>query len=481
VNDWESVARASLHLSAELLTQGQTRWSIPLSSQAPNPLLFTALARSILAAEPEVEPIVARCAQTLGRNWRWLPPLVRRYLQFFPGAIRPRQRDVVRFLAQDQGIHRAFRKYANELSIANWIVESQQMRPVAAAREWKIPAIESSQALADWLHLDVSELQWFADLKGLAAKPAAKLAHYRYRALAKQPGSLRLIEAPKPRLKEIQRQILSQILDNIPLHPSVHGFVKSRSIQTFAAPHVGRRVVLRMDLQDFFPSISGRRIQAFFRVAGYPEPVADLLGGICSNAAPHSIWKQIALGPDRAVEHAVDRALLQQMRNLYARPHLPQGASTSPALANLCAYGMDCRLHGLAQAAGAEYTRYADDLAFSGDESFERCVERFAIHVASIVHQEGFAVHHRKTRIMRRGVRQYLAGLVTNERLNIVRADFDRLKATLYNCIRYGPESQNHEANPSFQMHLAGRIGFVESINPHKAERLRKLFQRIPW
>ena len=347
------------------------------------------------------------------------------------------------------------------------------MRPVPAASAWKIPAIESVQALADRLRLDFSELQWFADLKGLAVKPDTKLAHYRYRTLAKQPGSLRLIEAPKPRLKEMQRQILSQILDNIPIHSSAHGFVKGRSIQTFAAPHVGRRVVLRMDLQDFFPSISGRRIQTFFRVAGYPEPVADLLGGICTNAAPHSIWKQLAPG--------VDRSLLQRMRDLYARPHLPQGAPTSPALANLCAYRMDCRLHGLAQAAGAEYTRYADDLAFSGGESFDQCVERFAIHVASIVHQEGFAVHHRKTRIMRRGVRQYLAGLVTNERLNIVRTDFDQLKAILYNCIRSGPESQNHEASPSFQMHLAGRIGFVESINPGKGERLRKLFQHIQW
>jgi RNA-directed DNA polymerase len=444
-------------------------------------LLLTTLARSILAAEPSADAIVACCVQTLGRNWRWLPPLARRYLQSFTDEARPRQHDVARFLAQDQGLHRAFQKYVHELSIAKWLVGPQQMRPAIAAREWKIPAIKSLQALADWLHLDISELQWFADLKGLSAKPAAKLAHYRYRVLAKQSGSLRLIEAPKPRLKEMQRQILSQILDNIPLHPSVHGFVKSRSIRTFAAPHVGRRVVLRMDLQDFFPSISGRRIQAFFRVAGYPETVADLLGGICTNAAPHSIWKQIAPGPDHAVDRAVDRTLVQQMRNLYARPHLPQGAATSPALANICAYRMDCRLHGLAQAAGAEYTRYADDLAFSGDESFEQCVDRFSIHVASIVHQEGFAVHHRKTRIMRRSVRQYLTGLVANEHLNIVRTDFDQLKAILYNCVRYGPESQNHEANPSFQMHLAGRIGFVESINPHKAERLRKLFHRIQW
>ncbi len=247
--------------------------------------------------------------------------------------------------------------------------------------------------------------------------------------------------------------------------PAVHGFVKGRSIKTFVAPHVGQRVVLKMDLQDFFPSISGARIQAFFRTAGYPEAVADLLGGICTNATPQDIWDGAAW----------------DVRSLYVRPHLPQGAPASPALANLCAYRVDCRLSGLAKSAGAAYTRYADDLAFSGDESFERCVERFSTHVAVILHEEGFTVHHRKTRIMRQGVRQHLAGLVANQRLNVIRADFDRLKAVLTNCIRLGPESQNRDAHPLFHSHLEGRVGFVESINPAKGKRLRALLNQIRW
>jgi RNA-directed DNA polymerase len=168
-----------------------------------------------------------------------------------------------------------------------------------------------------------------------------------------------------------------------------------------------------MDLQDFFPSISGARIQAFFRTVGYPEVVADLLGGICTNATPRDIWNNAAW----------------DVRRLYTRPHLPQGAPASPALANLCAYRVDCRLSGLAKSAGAVYTRYADDLAFSGGEAFERCVERFSTHVAVILHEEGFTVHHRKTRIMRQGVRQRLVGLVANQRVNVIRADADRLKA----------------------------------------------------
>jgi retron-type reverse transcriptase len=170
-----------------------------------------------------------------------------------------------------------------------------------------------------------------------------------------------------------------------------------------------------------------------------------------------------------------------EARALYAWPHLPQGAPTSPALANLFAYRIDCRLSGLAQSASAVYTRYADDLAFSGGENFERAITRFAPHAASILNQGGFIVHHRKTRVMKQGVRQYLAGLVVNEHANIVRAEFDRLKAILTNCVRHGSEAQNRGAHPAFRAHLEGRITFVEHINPQRGSKLRRIFGQIHW
>jgi hypothetical protein len=266
-------------------------------------------------------------------------------------------------------------------------------------------------------------------------------------------------------LKSLQRQILTEILDKIPPHPAAHGFLKGRSIRTFAAGHTGQRVVLRMDLSDFFPTFSAARIQTVFRAMGYPEPVADLLGGICTHAAPRDLCAGLAY----------------DARSLYSRPHLPQGAPTSPALANLCTYRADCRLTGLAESAGARYTRYADDLAFSGGEEFERRVERFSTHVAAILLEEGFAVNHRKTRIMRRGVRQHLAGLVVNEHINVRRRDFDRLKAMLTNCARLGAEGQNRAGHTDFRAHLEGKVGFVESVNPAKGRRLRAIFERIRW
>jgi hypothetical protein len=108
-------------------------------------------------------------------------------------------------------------------------------------------------------------------------------------------------------------------------------------------------------------------------------------------------------------------------------------------------------------------------------------VERFSTHVAAILVEEGFNVNHWKTRIMRQGVQQRLAGLVANQRLNVRRSDFDRLKATLNNCVRHGPESQNRIAHPPFRAHLDGRVGWVESVNPAKGQRLRAVFEQIRW
>jgi retron-type reverse transcriptase len=458
------------------LTQGQTRWSIPLFRKTPNPSLVTALARSFLAGDQTVEGILSRSGRTLGRQWRWLGPVAQRYVQTFADRVRPRQRDVVRFLLDDSGFKRAWSRLSDRLSVEEWLTEPQRMQPIAAARNWNIPVIESVGTLAAWLHLSVGELEWFADLKGLQSKRCdARLAHYHYRLLTKKSGKIRMIEAPKPRLKEIQRQVLSGILDLIPAHPAAHGFVKGRSIKTFAAPHVARRVVLRMDLQDFFPSLAARRIQAFFRTAGYPESVADLLGGLCTNAVGFRAWFDMGKDLD------IDRALLKEARFLYSRPHLPQGAPTSPALANLCAYRIDCRLTGLAQSAGAQYTRYADDLAFSGDEAFDRSVERFKARAAAILLEEGFSVNHHKTRVMRQGVQQRLAGIVVNQRLNVARTEVDRLKAILTNCVRHGPESQNRAAHSAFQAYLEGRVGFVETINPTKGVRLRGILEQIRW
>ncbi len=435
-------------------------------------VIARALAAAFVAGRIEIEGLVDRGSDLLGKRWRWLRPLARRLCDTYACRPRPRQIAVANFILGDEGFARACEKH--DLNVLARLAAPARMSPVAAATSWGVPAIRTPGELADWLGISVSHLDWFADRRNLEYKRSqGRLRHYHYRPLVKRFGHVRLIEAPKPRLKDMQRRILAGILDRVPVHVAAHGFRRGHSIKSFASAHVGKRVVVRIDLEDFFPSISMARIQALFRTVGYPERVADLLAGLCSNSTPLDVWDEIGLPPAGRQVHNV--------RFLYSQPHLPQGAPTSPALANLCAYRLDCRLAGLAAAADATYTRYADDLAFSGDRAFDRIARRFCLHVCATVMEEGFAVQHRKTRVMRHGVRQHLAGIVVNERLTVPRTDYDRLKATLTNCIRNGASSQNRAGHADFYAHLLGRVSFVEMVNPARGSRLRELFNQIKW
>ncbi len=138
--------------------------------------LLQALAAAFLAGEPSVEQIVVRASTTLGRSWRWLQPLAQRYVKMFSGGTRPRKREVIRFLRNDEGFTRAIFKYRHEIGIESWLTEPQQMHPVAAAEAWDIPEIESVGALAEWFGVSSGELRWFADLKGLTYKGNATAA-----------------------------------------------------------------------------------------------------------------------------------------------------------------------------------------------------------------------------------------------------------------------------------------------------------------
>ena len=436
----------------------------------PASAVISVLARSLLAGDADVAAVHARAVKTLGRDWPWLLRMSQRFVDQFRGRTRPRHRDVIRFLLEDPD----FLRGRARLSIAEWLPEPPRMQPVAAASRWNLPVIETVGDLADWLSLYPAELEWFADIKRLSDKVRnPKLRHYHYRILVKRSGGLRLIESPKSDLKAVQRRLLSGVLDRIPIHHAAHGFVKRRSIVTFAAPHVASNALLRLDLENFFPASPAARIQALFRTLGYPEQVAVRMAGLCANIVPHEVWT--------AAPSGLPTSTLRDARLLYARYHLPQGAPTSPALANLMAYRLDCRLSGLARTAGAVYTRYADDLAFSGGPDFARIVERFSTHAAAVALEEGFGVNHHKTRIMPPGVRQHLAGIIVNRKLSIRRTDLERLEAILTNCVRSGPQSQNRGALPDFRSHLQGRIAFVTMVDPVKGHRLQAVYDSIQW
>jgi hypothetical protein len=434
------------------------------------PTAAKALAAAIVAGPIDADAIVDRAARLLGKRYRWLRPLALRIVGHYGERLRPRRQAVTQFLMSDAGFTRAWGRH--ELSAHPQRAGQAVMSPTPRGKSWNVPVLCTQDELAKWMGISTGELLWFADARRIETKTAQpRLRNYHYRILSKRFGKLRLIEAPKPRLKAIQHRVLDGILNHIPPHPAAHGFIRQRSTRTFAAPHIAQKVVLRIDLEDYFPSIRFARVQAIFRLLGYADVVADALAGLCTNAAPLDVWNEL--------EPPAAHAELTQSAWRYWQPHLPQGAPTSPALANLCSFRLDTRLAGLARAAGASYSRYADDLAFSGGREFERVVQRFHLHACAIALEEGFRVHHRKTRIMRQGVRQQLAGIVVNVHANVRREEYDRLKATLVNCLRHGLASQNREQHPDFRSHLAGRISYVTAINPLRGEKLRRLWEQI--
>jgi len=330
------------------------------------------------------------------------------------------------------------------------------------------PVLETPQALADWLGVESGHLLWFSDPWWQESTRAdGPLRNYRYAWRPREYGADRLIEMPKARLREIQRRLHRDLLSHVPVHPAAHGFVRGRSPLTHARIHAARAAVLRVDLEQFFTGIDDGRVRALFLRLGYPPAVAVLLAGLCTNAAPLDVLHAAPHGP-----------LPWHDRMRLHRAHLPQGAPTSPALANILAWRLDVRLAAWAAARDLAYSRYADDLTFSGDDV---ALRRHAIAIAAIVDDCGFRVNQRKTCCFGAHRAQRVTGLVVNRHPNIARTDYDLLKAILTRCARCGPAGENRERRPDFRAWLQGRVAWCASVNPARGAKLQRLFARIEW
>ncbi|MCB9895982.1 MAG: RNA-directed DNA polymerase [Planctomycetes bacterium] len=299
------------------------------------------------------------------------------------------------------------------------------------------------------------------DLKQYSARPNHANGHYLPLYITKKNGTKRLLLAPKPRLKAIQRALHQKLVRKLPLNEAVHGFRRGRDSLSSASAHVGRDVVICMDIEEFFPSFDFRRVSGFFRAVGYSREVAVMLANLTTVA------------PDD-----VPNAESRYCRDI---PQLPQGAPTSPGLANAICWRMDKRLAALAHRFGAEYTRYADDLTFSGHDDLADGANKFVRMVREILLSEGLYVNEDKTRIMRKSRQQRVTGVVVNERTNVSRREFDRLKAILHNCAKHGPGGQNHERHEDFAGHLRGRIAYFCHIGPERGRKLMRMFELINW
>lgn len=388
----------------------------------------------------------------------------------------PSRTRLVEHLRLAPGARRGLRVFAIRRARFEGALAGSQMRRTSVGQlKWAYPPIDNLRELATCLGTLDRTLDWLSrGPRGLGACSN----HYRVQVVAKRSGGVRLIEAPKTRLKRMQREILDQILNRLPVHPSAHGFVRQRSVLTHVQPHLGQPWILRMDLEDFFPSIDGARIFGLFRSLGYPYEVVQALTNLTTNVlGMDTIHESIKNWVPRETEPRV----IADLGRLYFRRHLPQGAPTSPTLANLIAFRFDCRLAGLAKAWGVNYSRYADDLLFSGTSITKPSISKMSDRVSAIALEEGFRVQHRKTTIVPRTQRQIAVGIVLNEKTNMVRQEFERLKAILHNCRRFGPASQNRTGHANFAAHLLGRIHWLCSLNAARGRKLLEVYKQIEW
>jgi RNA-directed DNA polymerase len=435
--------------------------------------LSRCVADAFLAGVWNERAMVARVGRSLDGRPAWMLPVAREVLAAYHRPPADRPRELAAFIALAlEGLPRSG-DGPRPPRVRRWLIPELAM----GSRRWPVPELASVGALAEFLELSAGELAWLADARGLERTVSdQRLRNYLYSAVPRRGAPPRLIERPKFRLKSLQRRLLHEILDWIPAHDAAHGFTRGRSAVTNASAHTQRLVVVRVDLEDFFASITARRVFGIFRTAGYPESVAYTLTALSTNVVPVAVSRQLSSATDRRLVGSQFR-LARQL----ATPHLPQGAPTSPALANLAAFRLDRRLTGLATALGATYTRYADDITLSGSERLLRNANQLRSTIAEIARHEGFALNDRKSTLATRAGRQRVCGVVVNQRTNMARADYDTLKATIHNAVRHGPASQNRTGVPDFRAHLLGRIAWVEQIHPEHAAKLRRQFEHIVW
>jgi len=270
---------------------------------------------------------------------------------------------------------------------------------------------------------------------------ASNSPHWFYRTftIKKKSGGSREIAEPLPSLKEIQRWILKEILEKCECSKYAKAYVSGVSIKENARFHLRQEKVLTIDIKDFFGSIKFRKVFSLFRKFGYSKPVATMFANLC----------------------CLDGSL-------------PQGAPTSPALSNLIAMNIDKRIAGFSKKYGFRFTRYSDDLTFSGAIKSGSMIN----FVKSVLASEKLSINETKTRLMHVHQRQEVTGIVTNKNLQVSKMLRKKFRQEMYYIQKFGLDShlqriRNTRAN--YLKHLLGIANFIVFVNPQDTAVLKNV------
>ena len=254
-------------------------------------------------------------------------------------------------------------------------------------------------------------------------------AFYRKFAIPKKRGGYRDIATPYQSLLEVQQWIYEHILSSFTIHEAAYAYVEKRNVAFNAKEHIGSKEMLKIDIKDFFPSIKIPRVRELFNRIGYSKEIAGYLATLC----------------------CLDKSI-------------PQGGATSPAISNIILNTLDKRLYNFSKNKKIIYTRYADDLVFSGKSiSLE-----FKTYVVKIIEDFSFEVNTKKTKKYIEGDRKLVTGIVVGEKdIRLPKVKRKEIKQEAYYLIKHGILDQVKRYNDIFYIdRVLGRLSYWKQIEP---------------
>lgn len=316
-----------------------------------------------------------------------------------------------------------------------------------------LPELASLSNIAEAMGTSTDDLVWLC-----YERATSEVDHYTRFEIPKRSGGSRLISSPKPKMRSAQSWINLNILEKLTPSQYCYAFRPKTSIVDNAKQHVGKRVIVKLDVKDFFPSITFNRVRGYFEFLGYNPGVATVLALLCTDAPRVRVTIKnrsqiVAVGPRS----------------------LPQGACTSPALANLIASRLDSRLAGLIKSFIGEwsYTRYADDLTFSTTDT-EPQIGQLIAAVSHIAQDEKFEIKNEKTRIMRSPRRQSVTGLIVGDDVRIPKATIKKMRSLFHNIETKGKDVISEELGKD-AVHVAhGYWAYLYMVSPEQANKYLK-------
>lgn len=289
----------------------------------------------------------------------------------------------------------------------------------------------------------------------------------------KKSGGFRWIMSPNEDLKNIQNWILHNILEKNNISDSANAFVKGKSIVSNAKNHIGKELILNIDLYRFFDTITENRVFGLIKKLGYTEKLSYDIARLLCVKAPNSYWKEIKK------ENRLKKKFIKSKPGI-----LPQGAPTSPIISNIISQNLDKAFIAYCAKCNIEYSRYADDLSFSGKR--DDMVSLSAIK--KIIRQQGFTINIKKTKYLSHHRKQTITGITVNNGLFVDKKMIKLIKQELFYCLKYGYknhiEYKTRKGNPiksGYRDWLFGKICFIYSVEKNNGEKLFKLFNQIEW